>query len=61
VRKAETAIQVFEDAAHIIVGAKIETDPLGEQGMGGITPGSRREGKMHSARERAKRVNEALL
>jgi hypothetical protein len=30
VRKAETAIQIFEGPAHIIVGAKIETDPLGE-------------------------------
>jgi len=61
VRKAETAIQVFEGPAHIAVGAKIETHPLEEQGMGGITPGSRREGKMHPARKRAKRVNEALL
>jgi hypothetical protein len=60
-RKAEAPIQVFESPAHIAVGPKIETDPLGEAGMGGITPGGRREGKMHPARKGPMRVNEALL
>jgi hypothetical protein len=61
VRKAEAAVQFFESPAHTTVGPKIETDPLGETGMGGITPDSRREGKMHPARKGAIRVNKALL